>query len=55
MKTLGDYIWNTTNRYGFSIGWDMKDTKFSSSNYILDIFNDFALNLRKKARQTYII
>lgn len=48
---LGYYIYNTTNYYGFSFGWDMKDSNFTNPTYLNSIFIKYWKAVIKAADQ----
>jgi hypothetical protein len=45
LKSLSDYIWNTTIDYAFVFGWDPQAAKFSSNNYTKNTFLSFFFSI----------
>ena len=45
IKTLGSFIWNTTNYVGFSFGWDNEGANFTNQTYMNQTFVPFVRSL----------
>jgi hypothetical protein len=53
MSNLGGFCWNSTPRYGMSVGWDNQGANYKNSTYMKNGFVKFAKALRTLAKQSF--
>lgn len=54
IKTLGDFCWNVTQRFGMNVGIDSEDANYTNTDYMKNSFAEFINRVLNQAGQYYI-